>query len=203
MVAVKTDGTVWAWGWGFKGALGDGDLTSHSHVYPQQVLKSAGQPLTNVAQVVCGGSNFALALTRDGKVYGWGQNGAYQLGLGNTLPQAYATWIGDGANRIAAGASHGLLRSSDGLVYAWGNNGWGQCGFGVPGSPGVPVNQPIPRLMGGDNSGFTDTAAGGYFSLMIRGGANAVFGVGDNQSGQLAVGDNLQRNLPTPTQYHP
>jgi alpha-tubulin suppressor-like RCC1 family protein len=202
MVALKADGTVWAWGSGERGALGDGSVAYHNQLYPQQVLTGPGQPLTNVAQVVCGGSDFALALTKDGKIYGWGANGAYQLGLGDTSDRAYATYIAEPADRIAAGAAHSLAHCSwNGMVYAWGYNGWGQCGFGVPGSPGVPVLQPTPRYVEGVNWWFTDVAAGFYFTLMIRGGDNTVWGIGDNQFGQLAVGDNAQKNFPTQTQY--
>jgi alpha-tubulin suppressor-like RCC1 family protein len=199
MVALKSDGTVWAWGWGCNGALGDGSLTcsNHNQLYPQQVLIGSGQPLTNVAQVVCGGSDFALALTRDGKLYGWGANGACQLGVGDTANKSYATYVGQGADRVAAGAYHSLLHSTDGLVYAWGNNGWGQLGLGPPGgnqsTPIAMVGQPTPR--------FTDMAAGAFFSLMIRGSDNVVYGAGDNQSGQLAVSGYQQQNSPTLTQY--
>lgn len=211
MVALKKDGTVWAWGSGCKGALGDGSVAcvNHNQFYPQpvQVVLVQGappQPLTNVSQVVSGGSGFSLALTKDGKVYGWGANGAYQLGLGDTTHRAYATLIvAQGAERIAAGAYHSLARAKlpDGRVYAWGYNGWGQGGFG----PGAPSLQSTPRYMEGTNSGYTEVAAGSYFSLMVRGGSEAVYGTGDNQAGQLAVGlnDTSTKYLPTLTQYRP
>lgn len=211
MVALKSDGTVWAWGWGYRGTLGDGDLTDHSSPYPQQVRISATQFLTNVAHVVCG-NNFALALTRDGRVYGWGQNAACQLGLGvdtcynpnNPNPEhidhkGYATFIIEPIDRIAAGAYHSLAHSpSDGRVYAWGNNGYGQCGFGV-----FNGNQPYPLPMAEPNSGFKDIAAGPYCSFLTRGIEETVYAAGDNAFGQLATGDYQQKNIPTQTQYHP
>ncbi len=208
MMALKADGTVWAWGRGDRGALGDGLLGQHNQLYPQQVKIDQSHFLSNVARVVCGASDFSLALTTDGKIYGWGQNGLYQLGLGsNATDHEYATLINypggpfpGGADRIAAGAYHSLAHStSDGKVYAWGSNGWGQGGFGS----GQTILQPVPRPMAEPNSGFTDIAAGAFFSFMIHGRTEDVFGTGDNQFGQLAVNDTVTRYLPVPTLYHP
>ena len=204
MVALKADGTVWAWGNGCNGALGDGSLSCINHyaLNPQPVIKKDGTQLTNVGQVVCGGSGFALALTKDGMIFGWGANKTYQLGLGTQDSQRWATYIMDGkggADRIAAGAYHGLAHCPvDHLVYAWGANDWGQCGVGS--SPNV---LPTPAPMGSPNTGFTDIAAGAYFSLMIQGGdpAQVVYATGDNKAGQLGLGTNDQQYFPTRTQY--
>lgn len=200
MIALKSDGTVWAWGSGNRGALGVGATYDHNALYPVQVYTDSG-PLTDVVQVVAGGSDFALALKKDGSIWGWGSNGAGQLGVGDQVDRGHATYIAWPAERIAAGAYHALARSRDnGWVFSWGYNGYGQCGYGEPGSPGVPVIQLTPRLMEGVNWSYTDVAAGAYFSLMSR-VDTTVWGVGDNQSGQLAVGDTAQRNYPTQSQY--
>jgi len=208
MVALKADGTVWAWGSGCRGALGDGNLNCHDQLYPIQVKMApvpggTPPPLTNVAQVVCGGSGFALALTNDGNVYGWGANGMYQLGLGDQTDRAVATLISSGADRIAAGAYHSLLHSYYGYVYAWGANTYGQCGRGVTGG-----YQEVPApMLGSNQSPFTatDIAAGGYFSLVIRNRLQTVYGTGDNMSGQLALDPQLYTHVdvPTLTGYHP
>jgi alpha-tubulin suppressor-like RCC1 family protein len=76
-VAVKSDGTVWAWGRNQWGELGDGTTTSRST--PVQV---AG--LTAVVAVAAGQSH-TLALRSDGTVWAWGGNGGGQLGDGTTL----------------------------------------------------------------------------------------------------------------------
>ena len=76
MLAVKTDGTLWAWGSGGAGVLGLGSSTSYSS--PVQV-----GGLTTWASVSTG-SAMSLAITTDGKLYGWGTNSNGQLGLGNT-----------------------------------------------------------------------------------------------------------------------
>lgn len=207
-IALKTDGSVWSWGSGCFGALGDGDTScpfgDHIRVYPQPVLKGLGQPLTGVVQVACGrASDFCLALTQDGTVYGWGANGSSQLALGDAVNRGYATLIPNftGIRRIAAGGYHSLALASDGRVYAWGQNSYGQCGLGIT----TGRAQATPRLMAGTNSGYTDIAAGNNFSLMIRGGTQPVpqvWGTGDNVFGQLAKGNNVPNyTLPTQTLY--
>ncbi len=90
-VALKGDGTVWAWGANNWGQLGDGTTTDS--VFPVQVL-SGGAPLLNVKRIACG-SFHTLALvetgvvTVNGKDYSvgtvkaWGWNLFGQLGYNN------------------------------------------------------------------------------------------------------------------------
>jgi len=204
-IALKNDGGVWGWGSSCFGILGDGDTSCPGDIRPNPfpVATGPGLRLTGVVQVACGrASDFCLALTQDGTVYGWGANGSYQLGLNDNVDRGYATLIPNlsGVRRVAAGGYHSLalVPSENGRVYAWGQNGYGQCGFGT--ITGLP--QPYPRPMGGtNNSAFTDIAAGNNFSLMIRGGPQEVWGTGDNTYGQLATGNNSLYSLPTLTHY--
>lgn len=197
MVALKGDGTVWAWGQGAHGALGNGS-TADQH-YPVQVLTGPGQPLSSVAQVVSGGSNFTLTLRTDGTMYAFGANGAGQLGIGNTADQSYAVYVSWGVDKIAAGGYHCIVHSSnDGHCYAWGYNGWGQLG-----NPAANVNQLTPIQVREDNGNvnITDLVGGGDFSMLVTAATNGVYTVGDNQSGQLALGDTIQRNIPVGSNY--
>lgn len=66
-VAVKSDGTVYAWGGNGYGQVGDGTTTSRT----TPVLVSG---LTNVSQVAAGPGDFTFALTSGGAVYAWGRN---------------------------------------------------------------------------------------------------------------------------------
>jgi RHS repeat-associated protein len=75
-LAVKSDGTAWAWGLNNNGQLGIGNTTD-SHV-PVQVHN-----LGSVAQVA-GGLDDSIALKTDGTVWGWGLNTDGELGTGNT-----------------------------------------------------------------------------------------------------------------------
>ena len=73
--AVKSDGTLWAWGYNADGELGDGTTTSRAT--PVQVLAGATQ--------VSAGRNHTLAVKSDGTVWTWGYNAYGQLGDGTTM----------------------------------------------------------------------------------------------------------------------
>ena len=75
-LAVRSDGTVWAWGANGSGELGDGTTTDRRT--PVQV-----SGLTS-AVAVSGGGYFSLALLADGTVWAWGYNHSGQLGDGTT-----------------------------------------------------------------------------------------------------------------------
>src|SRR5215467_1260733 len=80
-LALKSDGTVWAWGDNSLGELGDG--TTNNQTTPVQVVGSNGQGfLTGVKAIVAGNDNHNLALKQDGTVFAWGDNEWGQLGDG-------------------------------------------------------------------------------------------------------------------------
>lgn len=97
-LAVKSDGTVVAWGFNGNGQI---------NVPPG---------LNNVV-AVAGGGYHSLALKGDGTVVGWGFNGN-----GETTPPSSATNV----MAIAAGVSHNLALRANGTVVGWGENTYGQ-----------------------------------------------------------------------------
>lgn len=201
MIALDADGQVWAWGSNAYGSLGNGG--SGDSYYAVKVLREDGSPLTGIAEIVSGGSYFSIAVARDGQMFAWGNNGNGQLGLGSTTGSFSRATLNtqlSGIQRIAAGAYHVVATSiypAPGQVWAWGYSGHGQLG-----STGVAVSQrtPYPMDAGPDGMGeITDVAAGGYFSLMIRGSDRAVFATGDNTYGQLGIGNRPRQNVPVRT----
>jgi len=73
-MALKSDGTVWAWGYNSYGQLGDGTTTNRST--PVQVSS-----LSNVT-AIAGGNSHSLALKSDGTVLAWGGNYVANWGMG-------------------------------------------------------------------------------------------------------------------------
>ena len=71
VLAVRLDGSLWAWGSNARGQLGDGSQVDQA--LPQQVGNA-----TNWDKVAAGGG-FSLALN-DGELYAWGDNVYGQLG---------------------------------------------------------------------------------------------------------------------------
>lgn len=133
-LAVRSDGTVRAWGsnqYGQLGAVTTASCTTYK--YPCSTTPVTVQNLAGVS-TVAGGGNFSLALKSDGSVWGWGENGYGQLATGT------ATLFGGvtkptkaklaSVTAIAAGDEHTLALKSDGSIWAAGSNHWGQLGTG-------------------------------------------------------------------------
>ena len=81
------------------------------------------------------GFNFALALTDDSKLFGWGRNNHGQLGTGQVkikkIHKPRLIEVDDKQiDQVCCGNSHILVLTSDGLVYGWGQNDFGQVGCG-------------------------------------------------------------------------
>lgn len=133
VLALKSDGTVWATGDNRDGELGNGTTTSSTT--PVQV-----QGLDNVSQISAEGYN-AYALRGDGTVWSWGNNQFGQLGDGTNTDSSIPVHVAELTNVkfIAAGASHVLALRTDGKVWAWGYNWAGELGNGTTTASNVPV----------------------------------------------------------------
>lgn len=162
-VALKNDGTVWAWGSNQVGQLGTG--TNVDSTTPVQITA-----LYDIVKVAAG-KQHALALRSDGAVLVWGG------GFGTSTPQhdlAYAS-----ATDIAAGAEHSLVLTSDGKVWAWGANHAGQLGDGTAESR--TWTQDVATLRD-----IVAISAGRDHSLAVD-ASGRVFAWGMNDSGQVGV----------------
>ncbi|XP_023674598.2 probable E3 ubiquitin-protein ligase HERC1 isoform X1 [Paramormyrops kingsleyae] len=128
-LAVSADGMmVWAFGDGDYGKLGLGNSTAKSSPQKVDVLCGIG-----IKKVSCG-TQFSVALTKDGNVYTFGQDRLIGLPEGrarnHNRPQLVPALSGVFISDIAVGAEHTLALSSTGEVYSWGSNSEGQLGLG-------------------------------------------------------------------------
>ena len=182
-IALKADGTVWAWGY----SVG---LT------PVKV--------SNLSQVVAisakGYSN--LALRSDSTVWSWGQNDHGQLGTGDYAPYSIPVQVKGvsgigflkGAIAVAAGDEHSLVIKSDGTVFSFGYNFYGQLGDGTA----IDRNTPV-QVLGIGASGFLNNAvnikAGGQHTICSLNDGR-IIGWGRNDIGQLGDSTNNNRAFP-------
>ena len=134
-LALKNDGTVWAWGNNDNGQLGDGSTTQRTS--PVQVGGLAGMKIVAIAA----GFDHAVALKNDGTVWAWGNNSKGQLGNGTTVDSATPVPVGwlSGIITISAGFRYTVALNYDKTVWTWGNNSNGQLGNNTTADSVSPV----------------------------------------------------------------
>ncbi len=189
-LALKLDGTVWAWGDNEYGELGVPNATINRRSSPRQV---AGLP---AVRAIAAGDSFSLAVATDGSVWAWGDNVYGDLGedtniTGSSVSKPLLVPGLSGARSIAAGAGHALALTMSGHVWAWGNNQSGQLGV-EPNSGGY--RRSTPQQIAGLSS-VKAIAAGTDYSLALT-ADGSVWAWGDNQYGQL--GDTTTTSHATP-----
>mgnify|MGYP003652533100 CR=1 FL=1 len=157
VLAVKTDGTAWAWGSATYGRLGLNNLTSYSS--PVQI-----GALTNWATVAAG-TNFSGAKKTDGTAWAWGYNGQGNLGIGNNTQYsspkqigALTTW-----SKVRTGGTFMSAIKTDGTLWGWGLNNNGQLGLGDL----VTLGRSSPVQVGSLTTWF-DVSPGFAFTLAIK-----------------------------------
>lgn len=137
-LALKSDGTVWAWGDDGYGQLGDG--TSIDRDVPIQV-----HGINNIIEIA-GGGGHSLALMSDGTVWAWGNNEYGQLGNGiaahkSTVPVKAVKL--SSVIAIDCGWRHSIAMKSDGTIWGWGINWHGELGDGTVNDRIVPFKSRI------------------------------------------------------------
>ncbi len=132
--AIKTDGTLWAWGSGTFGRLGLSDTTDRSS--PVQV-----GTLSNWGQIACGSSHTA-AIKTDGTLWAWGFNAQGQLGLSDSASRSSPVQVGTLSDwsQISCGQIHTGSVKTNGTLWTWGYNAeFGQLGLGDRTNRSSPV----------------------------------------------------------------
>jgi alpha-tubulin suppressor-like RCC1 family protein len=184
-LALKTDGTVWAWGLNSGGILGDSGKASFS-TKPVQI-----PGLSNIIAIAAG-SNTGYALRADGTVWAWGAGYAGQLGDGQLHAEPATPQLVPGLSgitAIGAGSETAYAVRSDETAVAWGYNGAGQLGNGSTTEKSLT---PVPV------SGLTQITAitGGAADAYALDSNGTVWAWGDGESGELGNGANTSSNVP-------
>jgi len=135
-LAMKTTGTLWAWGSNECGSLGDGTVSSKST--PVQV--GAATTWCNISA----GNYMSAGVQTNGTLWVWGINVCGTLGTGNTFSQCVpvreasssTNWcqVALANNNGGSTCNHTLALKTTGTLWSWGNNTLGQLGNGVTGT---------------------------------------------------------------------
>jgi RNA polymerase sigma factor (sigma-70 family) len=109
-LAIKSDGTLWAWGGNYNYQLGDGTKITRPTPVPSI-------PGNDWKQAAIGTSSFAIK--NDGTLWAWG--GGY-LGTGDDKGRTNAVQIGTSTNwtKIVGGSIQSVGLQSDGSLWFWG-----------------------------------------------------------------------------------
>lgn len=128
MLALTEDGELWAWGCNMYGQAGNGQGITDSINHIPTKIKGIGR-----VKQVAAGFRHSLALTDDGKLWGWGHNYFGDLGNGKELDESFisspiALPILDHISSIYAGHDYSLAVTDDGKLWGWGQASAGQLG---------------------------------------------------------------------------
>lgn len=191
-LALMEDGTVWAWGKGSSGTLGNGAFDDQYRAV--QVMQSNGTPIQGVQSIAAGYSH-ALALKEDGSVWGWGSNSSnvltdyndYLIPRAVQLKQSSGSYLTN-VKAVGVGDYHSMVLKNDGTVWAWGFGGLSSLGNGSTNSSVYPVqvidasDQPLADIVG-----ITGHRLGGL-ALKSDG---TVWAWGYNENYNLGIGDGV------------
>lgn len=179
-IAIKTTGTLWAWGGNGNGQLGDGTLIQKTT--PVQIGSD-----TNWASVSCG-ERHTIAIKTTGTLWGWGRNSSGQVGDGTTTERTAPVQIGSDTNwaSVSCGDGFSIAIKTTGTIWGWGSNTFGQ--------NGTTASRTAPFQIGSATNWAT-VSCGTAHAMAIK-TTGTLWGWGDNGYGQLGDGTATQRTTP-------
>ena len=185
--AIKTDGTLWTWGYNTQGQLGDNTQVAKSS--PIQTIAGG----TNWSQVACG-TTYTAAIKTDGTLWTWGYNGYGNLGDNTAVKKSSPIQtIAGGTNwsQVACGIYNTAAIKTDGTLWTWGYNSSGQLGDNTQ----VSKYSPAQTIAGGTNWKYVSCGDSHIIAIQLN---NTLWTWGSNTNGNL--GDNTQVAKSSPIQ---
>ena len=174
--AIKADGSLWAWGSNWNGALGDG--TTEDRTIPVKIMDNVSS--------VSKESEHTMAIQTDGSLWAWGSNWNGVLGDGTTENRTIPVKIMDNVSSVSMGSGYTMAIQTDGSLWAWGSNWNGMLGDGTTEDRAIPV-----KIM--DN--VSSVSLGGSHTMAIQ-TDGSLWAWGSNRYGEIGDGTTINRNLP-------
>ena len=186
--AVKTDGTLWGWGYNVYGDLGDGTNIQRN----SPVTVSGGG---NNWKQVASSEKSTAAIKTDGTLWTYGDNDNGTLGDGTVSPRSSpVTTVGGGNNwkTLCANGTYGTHLAAiktDGTLWTWGSNGAGQLG------DNTITNKSSPVTTAGGGNNWNSVSVGWASTAAIK-TDGTLWTWGHNGSGRLGDGTTTSRSSP-------
>jgi alpha-tubulin suppressor-like RCC1 family protein len=203
--AIKTDGTLWLWGYNYYGSLGDNTRTYRSS--PVQTVAFG----TNWKQVSCGRSTVG-AIKTDGTLWLWGYNGYGVLGDNTTINRSSPSQtvaFGTNWKQVSGGYQNTAAIKTDGTLWCWGWNYYGSLGDNTSTSRSSPVQTiTFATNWKSVNSSDSYTAAIKTDGTLWLWGRNSYGSLGDDTTNNRAspvqtfIGGNLWKSLASGSSPH-
>jgi alpha-tubulin suppressor-like RCC1 family protein len=174
-IALKSDGTLWGWGWNDYGQIGDGTIQHRSE--PVRIESDSDWEL------LAGNTNTSYGIKSNGTLWSWGYSGNGQLGLSTYTSKSTPTRIGSASSWevIGSGYHHFFAKNSNQQLYSCGRNDYGQLGLGntIERSSLVYVSLSHNKEI-----------SGGVAHTLLLGTDGSLWSVGYDLAGQLGVNTN-------------
>ncbi|KAK4772652.1 hypothetical protein SAY86_014427 [Trapa natans] len=138
-ISVSASGELYTFGWSKYGQLGHGDF--EDHLVPHK-LESLSSSFINQ---ISGGWRHTMALSSDGKLYGWGWNKFGQVGVGDYIDHCSPIQVkfpqSQKVVQVSCGWRHTLAVTERNNVFSWGRGTNGQLGLGES------IDRNLPKIV--------------------------------------------------------
>jgi len=171
-VAIRKDGSLWAWGQNASGQLGDG--TTRPKSFPSRIGNETNWLSVSAAYGGDTPTGHTVAIKTDGSLWAWGRNDGGQLGDGTNTNRNSPVRIGNDSDwvSVSAGSGYTVAKKEDGSLWAWGR---------------YDIN--VPAQLGTETNWSSVSAGRGYNIAIKTDGSRWAWGT--NSEGQLGDGTNL------------